>query len=151
MNILLSTFFLYKWYYCLISQYSNYTIYAPSSQLHFIQLLAICLRIPFLEIMILNALLQNTMYQFLKLHLVNLTDNDQLCKGILRNGYRITLLICTKLMDTDAKSFCNLAHNTKLRFLNPCHNVKNCSLRHTGNSGKLRNCILRSSAVAILF
>ena len=101
--------------------------------------------------MILNALLQNTMYQFLKLHLVNLTDNDQLCKGILRNGYRITLLICTKLMDTDAKSFCNLAHNTKLRFLNPCHNVKNCSLRHTGNSGKLRNCILRSSAVAILF
>ena len=61
MNILLSTFFSYKWYYCLIFQYSNYTIYTPSSQLHFIQLLAICLRIPFLEIMILNALLQNTM------------------------------------------------------------------------------------------
>lgn len=104
MNILLSTFFSYKWYYCLISQYSNYTIYTPSSQLHFIQLLAICLRIPFLEIMILNALLQNTMYQFLKLHLVNLTDNDQLCKGILRDGYRIALLIRTKFMDTDAKS-----------------------------------------------
>ena len=33
------------------------------------------------------------MYQFLQLHIVNLADNNQLCKGILRNGYHIALLL----------------------------------------------------------
>ena len=58
--------------------------------------------------MLLNAFFQNTVNQFLQLHVVNLADNDQLGKGILRNRYRITLLICTKLMDTDDKFLCNL-------------------------------------------
>ena len=48
-----------------------------------------------IKTMLLNALFQNTVDQFLKIHVVNLADNDQLCKGILRNGYRIVLLIRT--------------------------------------------------------
>ena len=100
-----------------------------------------------IKTMLLNTFFQNTVNQFLKFHSVNLADNNQLGNGILRNGYRITLLIRTKFMDTDTQSnVTKLSQNTPLHSKLSCNGALFCvfSKKHLTNM-QFRAAILLST------
>ena len=57
----------------------------------------------------LNAFFQNGSNQFIRFHSVDLTNHNQLCKGILLYENRILFLIRTQLTHADAECVRNPA------------------------------------------